>query len=215
MKGRIERQSQYVRHAFFAARPFRDLDDVNAPVRRWRDDIAHGRPDPDQPHHRVADVWAEERLRLLPLPAHPLETDLVRAVRFGKTPISPDRRSRRTSAASRARRQGRGGLRFARQPVRVGAGSTDRSGRCRGVPMQSCSGLGGESGPARTGGVSRSCDGFDGQGLGGGTGNRTRRGGRLEVSDAFPLQVVDFRPHLLGVPRFPVVALAAGARTSL
>ena len=85
-KGKIERQIQYLRHAFFAARPFRDLDDINAQYRRWRDDIAHRRPHPDQPHRRVADVWAEERPRLLPLPAHPFETDLVRAVRSGKTP---------------------------------------------------------------------------------------------------------------------------------
>ena len=34
----------------------------------------------------VADVWAEEQPRLLPLPAHPFETELVRAVRSGKTP---------------------------------------------------------------------------------------------------------------------------------
>ena len=85
-KGKVERQIQYLRHAFFAARPFRDLDDINAQFRRWRDDIAHRRPHPDHPHRSVADVWAEERPRLLPRPAHPFETDLVRAVRSGKTP---------------------------------------------------------------------------------------------------------------------------------
>ena len=31
-------------------------------------------------------IWAEEQPRLLPLPAHPFETELVRAVRSGKTP---------------------------------------------------------------------------------------------------------------------------------
>ena len=35
-KGKVERQIQYLRHAFFAARPFRDLDDLNAQFRRWR-----------------------------------------------------------------------------------------------------------------------------------------------------------------------------------
>ena len=85
-KGKIERQIQYLRHAYFAARPFRDLDDINAQFRRWRDEVAHQRPHPDQPDRSVADVWAEEKPRLLPLPAHPFETDLVRAVRSGKTP---------------------------------------------------------------------------------------------------------------------------------
>ena len=85
-KGKVERQIQYLRHAFFAARPFRDLKDINAQFRRWRDDVAHRRRHPDQPDRTVADVWADEKPRLLPLPAHPFETDLVRAVRSGKTP---------------------------------------------------------------------------------------------------------------------------------
>ena len=85
-KGKVERQIQYLRHAFFAARPFRDLDDINAQFLRWRDDVAHRRRHPELPDRTVADVWAEEQPRLLPLPAHPLETDLVRAVRSGKTP---------------------------------------------------------------------------------------------------------------------------------
>ena len=46
-KGKIERQIQYLRHAFFAARPFRDLDDLNAQFRRWRDDVAHQRRHPE------------------------------------------------------------------------------------------------------------------------------------------------------------------------
>ena len=85
-KGKVERQIQYLRHAFFAARPFRDLDDINAQFLRWRDDVAHRRRHPELPDRTVADVWAEEQPRLLPLPAHPFETDLIRAVRSGKTP---------------------------------------------------------------------------------------------------------------------------------
>ena len=85
-KGKIERQIRYLREAFFAARPFRDLDDINAQFRRWRDEVAHRRPHPELRDRSVADVWEEERPRLLPLPAHPFETDLVRAVRSGKTP---------------------------------------------------------------------------------------------------------------------------------
>ena len=37
-KGKVERQIQYLRHAFFAARTFVDVDDLNAQFRRWRDD---------------------------------------------------------------------------------------------------------------------------------------------------------------------------------
>ena len=85
-KGKVERQIQYLRHAFFAARPFRDLDDLNAQFRRWRDEVAHQRPHPEMADRTVADAWADERPRLLPLPAHPFETELVRAVRSGKTP---------------------------------------------------------------------------------------------------------------------------------
>ena len=85
-KGKVERQIQYLRHAFFAARPFRDLDDLNTQFRRWRDDIAHQRRHPEHRDRTVGNVLAEEQPRLLPLPAHPFETDVLRAVRSGKTP---------------------------------------------------------------------------------------------------------------------------------
>ena len=82
-KGKIERQIQYLRHA---SRPFRDVDDLNAQFRRWRDDVAQARRHPDQRDQTVAEVFAEEQPRLLPLPVHPFDTDLMRAVRSGKTP---------------------------------------------------------------------------------------------------------------------------------
>jgi transposase len=85
-KGKVERQIQYLRHAFFAARTFVDIDDLNAQFRRWRDDIAHQRPHADQRDRTVAEVLAEEQPRLLPLPAHPFETEVMRTVVSGKTP---------------------------------------------------------------------------------------------------------------------------------
>jgi hypothetical protein len=85
-KGKVERQIQYLRHAFFAARTFVDVDDLNAQFRRWRDEIAHQRPHPEQRDRTVADVFAEEQPRLLPLPAHPFETTVLRVVTSGKTP---------------------------------------------------------------------------------------------------------------------------------
>lgn len=85
-KGKIERQIQYLRHAFFAARTFHDVDDLNTQFRRWRDDLAHQRPHPEMRDQTVAEVFAQEQPRLLPLPAHPFETDVLRMVVSGKTP---------------------------------------------------------------------------------------------------------------------------------
>ena len=53
-KGKIERQILYLRDAFFAARTFRDVDDLNAQFRRWRDEHAHQRPHPEQRDRTVA-----------------------------------------------------------------------------------------------------------------------------------------------------------------
>ena len=83
-KGKVERQIRYLRDAFFAARTFRDVDDLNAQFQRWRDDIAHQRLHPEQRDQTVAQVFAHEQARLLPLPAHPFETDLMRPVASGK-----------------------------------------------------------------------------------------------------------------------------------
>lgn len=85
-KGKVERQIQYLRHAFFAARTFVDVEDLNVQFRRWRDEVAHRRPHPEQRDRTVAEVLAEEQPRLLPLPAHPFETEVMRMVTSGKTP---------------------------------------------------------------------------------------------------------------------------------
>jgi hypothetical protein len=85
-KGRVERAIRYLRDAFFAARPFRDLEGLNAQFAAWRDTVAHARRVPGDPDRTVAEALALERARLLPLPEHPFETDLLRAVTSGKTP---------------------------------------------------------------------------------------------------------------------------------
>jgi transposase len=85
-KGKVERQIRYLRDAFFAARTFRDVDDLNVQFRRWRDDLAHQRPHPEQRDRTVGAVFAEEQARLLPLPEHPFETDALRAVVARKQP---------------------------------------------------------------------------------------------------------------------------------
>jgi transposase len=85
-KGKVERQIHYLRQAFFAARTFVDVADLNAQFCRWRDEVAHRRVHPEQRDRTVADVLAEEQPRLLPLPAHPLETEVMRIVSARKTP---------------------------------------------------------------------------------------------------------------------------------
>lgn len=84
-KGRVERAIRYVRESFFAARSFSTVDDLNRQALAWRDQVAHQRPWPDDTKRRVVEVFEEERPRLLPLAAHPFETDLVRAVHSDKT----------------------------------------------------------------------------------------------------------------------------------
>lgn len=84
-KGRVERTIQYVRHNFFAARPFTTLADFNRQALEWRDQVAHQRPWPGDHSRTVAQVFEEEKTRLLPLPVHPFSCDLVRTVRGDKT----------------------------------------------------------------------------------------------------------------------------------
>ena len=85
-KGRVERQIQYLRTSFFAARAFRDVADLNAQFRKWRDEVAHARRVPGEPQLTVGEALEQERRSLIGLPAHPFETDLVRSVRSGKMP---------------------------------------------------------------------------------------------------------------------------------
>jgi transposase len=84
-KGRVERVIRYIRDSFFAARSFTTLEDFNRQALEWRDSIAHSRPWPGDLSRTVAEVFQEEQPRLLPLPAHSFETDLIKNVRSNKT----------------------------------------------------------------------------------------------------------------------------------
>jgi transposase len=84
-KGGVERSVRYIRDSFFAARPFTTLEDFNRQALVWRDETAAKRPWPEDDRKTVADAFAEETTRLLPLPTHAFETDLVLPVRSGKT----------------------------------------------------------------------------------------------------------------------------------
>jgi hypothetical protein len=86
-KGKVERTIRYLREAFFPARSYRSLEDLNDQLADWIERVANARRVPRDPSGRlVRDAIAEERPRLLGLPAHAFETDLVRPVASGKTP---------------------------------------------------------------------------------------------------------------------------------
>jgi transposase len=85
-KGRVERAIGYVRTAFFAARHFTDLDDLNAQADDWCRGLAADRRCPGEPDRTVRDVFADEASRLLPLPDNPAPLLERVAVKVGKTP---------------------------------------------------------------------------------------------------------------------------------
>jgi transposase len=85
-KGRVERAIRYVREGFFAARPWRDLDDLNAQAEIWCQGQAAERPCPEERSMSVREAFAQEQPRLLGLPDNPFPTHERTAVSVGKTP---------------------------------------------------------------------------------------------------------------------------------
>jgi transposase len=85
-KGRVERAIRYARDAFFAARKFRDLDDLNAQARAWCAGAAAERPCPEDRARTVGALFAEERPYLLSLPANPFPAEERIEVSVAKTP---------------------------------------------------------------------------------------------------------------------------------
>ncbi len=74
-KGLIERPAGYLKKNFWAGRTFRDFREIEPEGRQWLDRAnqrIHGTT-----HRRPVDMWAEERARLIPLPAVPYDTDIV------------------------------------------------------------------------------------------------------------------------------------------
>lgn len=85
-KGRVERSIQYVRHAFFAAREFAGLDDLNAQARAWCEGVASDRPWPEDRRITVREAFERERAALLPLPEREVALGTRVAVPVHKTP---------------------------------------------------------------------------------------------------------------------------------
>lgn len=85
-KGRVERAIRYVRDNFFAARSWRDVDDLNTQASTWCETQATDRPCPEDRSRSVGIVFKEEQPQLLSLPDNPYPCDEVEIVKVGKTP---------------------------------------------------------------------------------------------------------------------------------
>jgi len=85
-KGRVERAIAYVRRAFFMARRFKDVEDLNRQAEQWCDGPACQRRWVEDDRLTVAEAFEKERPLLLPLPPAPFPTDERCEVTVGKTP---------------------------------------------------------------------------------------------------------------------------------
>jgi hypothetical protein len=85
-KGRVEKAIQFVRGAFFAARTFASLDDLNAQADAWCRGPASDRRCPQDPARGIGEVFAEEVPLLLRQPDNPYPVVERVEVRVGKTP---------------------------------------------------------------------------------------------------------------------------------
>lgn len=79
-KGKVERAIRYLKDRFFAARSFHSIAHGNAQLADFFATVAHERPHPRWPERRVADVFDEERSRLMALPEVLPETATVKPV---------------------------------------------------------------------------------------------------------------------------------------
>ena len=86
-KGRVERSIRYIRDSFFAARQWRDLDDLNTQAAAWCQGQAADRPCPEDRSISVREAFAREQPKLLALPDNPFPTDEREAVSAAKTPM--------------------------------------------------------------------------------------------------------------------------------
>jgi transposase len=85
-KGRVERAIRYVREAFFAARPFTDLADLNRQAAEWTASVSLDRSWVEDPTRTVRQAYDEELPLLLAVPPEPFPADERVEVEVGKTP---------------------------------------------------------------------------------------------------------------------------------
>ena len=87
-KGRVERAIRHVRTSFWAAREWRDLDDLNRQAIAWCDGIRMARPCPEDASMTVGEAFAKESSHLMSLPPDRFCTDERTAVTIRKTPYA-------------------------------------------------------------------------------------------------------------------------------
>ncbi len=87
-KGRVERAIRYVRDSFFAARAWRDIDDLNAQAQAWCDGIAADRPWAEDRSITVREAFERESGSFIALPGDRYPADERVEVRIGKTPYA-------------------------------------------------------------------------------------------------------------------------------
>jgi len=85
-KGRVERAIRYIRDNFFAARRFKDIDDLNEQADRWCEQTSADRRCPGDQTKTVRQAYLEEQPTLLALPDDPFPTWEQVPVSARKTP---------------------------------------------------------------------------------------------------------------------------------
>lgn len=85
-KGRVERAIRYIRDAFFEAREFVDLADLNRQALEWTHTHAMDRSWVEDRNRTVREAYEEERAALLALPDEPFPAFERVEVEIGKTP---------------------------------------------------------------------------------------------------------------------------------
>ena len=85
-KGRVERTIRYLRTAFFPARKFTDLADLNAQAQIFCEKEASQRRNPEDQTMSVRIAWELERPRLSVIPASPFASEERVEARARKTP---------------------------------------------------------------------------------------------------------------------------------
>jgi transposase len=84
-KGRVERAVRYLRERFFAGRTLVSIEQTNAELLRFLEEVAHVRPHPTLALRTVGECLAEEKQHLLALPKPPPSTEQCLLVTPDKT----------------------------------------------------------------------------------------------------------------------------------
>ncbi len=85
-KGRVERAIRYIRHSFFAARKWSDLEDLNNQAALWCREVAGGRQCVEDRDLTVTAAFEEEKTSLMPLPDNRYPVCERTVCIVGKTP---------------------------------------------------------------------------------------------------------------------------------